>query len=546
MAQLVSKLTKQIYALKDELGTATASRKSSQLVEAELQTKIKQLETQLEDTTNQLALSRSHATRLELAQTLSQREVGFLKESLASYDMEERQMSPNFDLLKQQRLAELEATLVEYKVRGTQLEGELKAGIHRENEHLTRLVDELERKVEQLQDKLGSGMYNPATTRVLQLQDNPEANIINARKEMIDTLRAENERLHSQLRDGHGASSQIPEESYNALKTQLAQLESDLNSRETLILRLKQVFGAKIQGYRQFVQDALGFQVEMLPDDESFRLHSTLDQRQSFEVSNGEIRGTGYSTEIREILQHYVGQYQSIPAFLAKITLMLDKYEKLLERFTELQEDHTDQLVLYSDTVASLEAKLREKSQAIAQFESSRTPHCSGCTNLAYYLEREKVSAQRVEKARDQIAALQDKLSVLMLEKKQVEQLQAEIGAKSKKIGELEITVAKLRSQLILSSASQAKIEELARNQCDYLEAIKRLEKIASRSQKREHRQRCKSEETKWLKAREMYVQETQQSLLKTKKIQELWDMLGEKNSEIRSLRNRLLETRLK
>jgi hypothetical protein len=90
------------------------------------------------------------------------------------------------------------------------------------------------------------------------LNDNPESRIINSRKQIIDSLKAENEQLRLQTQRGSSSMSSIPPESFQALKSQLDQLEKDVASRDTMIMRLKQVFGSKIQGYRQFVQSALG------------------------------------------------------------------------------------------------------------------------------------------------------------------------------------------------------------------------------------------------------------------------------------------------
>jgi hypothetical protein len=105
--------------------------------------------------------------RLEMGQTNALREVGLLKESLKSYDMEEKQMSPNFDPLKEKRLNNLEQVLLEWKTLISTYEKDMAEEKCQEHQELERTIIKLEKQVDNLSEQVGNGEYNRLTTRVI-------------------------------------------------------------------------------------------------------------------------------------------------------------------------------------------------------------------------------------------------------------------------------------------------------------------------------------------------------------------------------------------
>eukprot|EP00887_Chlorella_sp_A99_P005609 scaffold1.g5609.t1 len=143
-------------------------------------------------------------------------------------------------------------------------------------------ADNLGRQVALLQERLGRGEYNPATTRVLHLKHNPETEV---QRELRDTrvaeLEAENGALRSTLAALEAAAAVQQQERQEGAapaapaggSMRLAQLEGEaaLLRRRVAELqkgaeRLQQVFNKQITLFREAVFLLFGYRVEMATD----------------------------------------------------------------------------------------------------------------------------------------------------------------------------------------------------------------------------------------------------------------------------------------
>jgi mitotic spindle assembly checkpoint protein MAD1 len=81
---------------------------------------------------------------------------------------------------------------------------------------------------------------------------------LESKKNLIQALRAENEKLRS------GSSNQaVSSESLNVFQQDIESLKAEVEARDKRILRLKQVFGAKVQEYLEAVSDTLGYKIDV-------------------------------------------------------------------------------------------------------------------------------------------------------------------------------------------------------------------------------------------------------------------------------------------
>ncbi|KAJ3056250.1 coiled-coil domain-containing protein mad1 [Rhizophlyctis rosea] len=305
--------------------------------------------------------------RLEKSKSLSQKETEFLREQLRSYDLEEVTMTDDADTAKLDRLARLEELLEEHKQRITELEQELQnfrntAGpppnqrLHAEDvasarkeimekDHairaleaekvmLEREVTSLDQQVTELLADLGRGEYNPKTTRILQLADNPEAAEYAIRAATLAALKAENDALRKQLLEGTGIGARLlPVETYQALQVQCEKLERGIAEEAKKSLRLREVFQVKANEIREVVLSLFGYRLDIELDGR-VRLTSKYvkPEELSMVFNSGEnnmgtmeINGTT-SQLLNDAREHYVTRHESIPAFLGFITLELFRH----------------------------------------------------------------------------------------------------------------------------------------------------------------------------------------------------------------------------
>jgi predicted aminopeptidase len=155
--------------------------------------------------------------------------------------------------------------------------------------------------------------FDPSVTRVLELKDNPSS------------------RLYADLKE----RDRFEELQNHQSIAEFQSLQREVESKEKTIIRLKQVFQSKIQEYRSFVTNLLGYNVEMDMDGKSCTLKPVYHQEGRDPVFyywiDGEdtnvkvMGGNRITTEIQHLLQNYVSKEGNYPGFFANVLLLLRK-----------------------------------------------------------------------------------------------------------------------------------------------------------------------------------------------------------------------------
>lgn len=218
-----------------------------------------------------------------------------------------------------------------------------------------RDAETLAKQVGLLQERLASGEFDPAKTRVLHLKSNPETDLNNAKKDArIAELESENEALKenlqrleatvgSQKKRAKNSSTGLDEATMadiGALK--IAQLEGEINllrkrvsEGQKISDRLQQVFTRQISTFREAMGSLFGYRVEMTSDPTAtehkaeFRLKPISVTEPGSELLFRMMRDgrlvmipTEYSKRrlTREV-ETFVDRFGSIPAFTANLTM---------------------------------------------------------------------------------------------------------------------------------------------------------------------------------------------------------------------------------
>jgi hypothetical protein len=155
--------------------------------------------------------------------------------------------------------------------------------------------------------------YDPSQTRVLEMKDNPSS------------------KFYGELQAKRNAIGMQGQTSTAELKS----LQKEVESKEKTIIRLKQVFQSKIQEYRSFVTNLLGYNLDMDMDGKSCTVKSVLNQEGKDPVfyywMDGEetnikvMGGNQIAAEIQNLLQKYVSNDGNYPGFFANVLLLLQK-----------------------------------------------------------------------------------------------------------------------------------------------------------------------------------------------------------------------------
>ncbi|KAJ2255029.1 coiled-coil domain-containing protein mad1, partial [Coemansia sp. RSA 455] len=192
---------------------------------AELESRASERELTLEDVLKrradaekQLVAARDEAVagKAELLETRAQLqraqcEAEFLRAQLASYDAEDARLMPTYDAPKAERIRQLELFIDRQRESlGAELPdvAPLLESYRRDaeaaKEELAKAAvrcEALERDVARMELQLGAGLgYNPQSTRILQLRENPAAMDYAIRSERLAALEAENAALVDRLR----------------------------------------------------------------------------------------------------------------------------------------------------------------------------------------------------------------------------------------------------------------------------------------------------------------------------------------------------------
>ncbi|KAJ2752584.1 coiled-coil domain-containing protein mad1 [Coemansia pectinata] len=283
-------------------------------------------------------------TKAELQR--AQCEAEFLRAQLASYDAEDTQLMPTYDVPKAERIRQLELFIDrQRKWLGAELPDVaplLEA--YREDaegakEELAKMVvrcEGLERDVARMELQLGAGLgYNPKTTRILQLKENPASMDYAIRSERLEALVAENAALVDRLR-----TAVVTEEeegplfcTIDNLRKENASLSQQLQDSGKLISRYRKEWKRKATQLREVVYSVLGFRVDFLSTG-NVRFTSTYAQNldHTFIFSHDPDNPTlmhliggaskPYLKGLANDIRFWVQEKGSIPGFMATVTLM--------------------------------------------------------------------------------------------------------------------------------------------------------------------------------------------------------------------------------
>ncbi|KAH9957583.1 hypothetical protein BC827DRAFT_1224448 [Russula dissimulans] len=242
-------------------------------------------------------------------------------------------------------------------------------------------IEELEQTLFELRGEIGAGRHVPPGVRVLSLCANPAQEWADLRQAALDRLKEENAALLQRLSaleasgarsehtstststsapDGGGAASSssttatavaelVPRASWAAVCEEKAQLEEELRQKEKRMLRLRQVFAAKTTEFREALSAILGVKVAFY-DNGQVRVTSQYDLGAAFvfqpaprDRSSGSgsgdgagaarmqlvAQGEGGPQELPQLMRNWVEIEQSIPCFLASVTLeCYDKWKR--------------------------------------------------------------------------------------------------------------------------------------------------------------------------------------------------------------------------
>jgi chromosome segregation ATPase len=310
--------------------------------------------------------------RLERQKALATKEVEYLRAQLKTFDIEENEMQPeNYNDQKTQRIQELENLVDEYRKELQTLQAELSTAegphsplsvagkkrsldpddderlgeLRRKNRQLQDDTTTLQKRISILESELKAQTSQLRTlkassrTRVLELRANPTADTEALKLSTVTTLRAANAALLSRLEGSHPAPDSVPLATLRASQAEILELQHTVAEREKRMKRLKQIWGAKSQEFREAVASVLGWKLDFMPNGR-VRVTSmfypgdeeTGENSIVFDGENGTMKVSGgpqshFASEIRDQIAFWVEGKKEIPGFLAALTL--DFHERM-------------------------------------------------------------------------------------------------------------------------------------------------------------------------------------------------------------------------
>ncbi|KAI1657859.1 spindle assembly checkpoint component Mad1 [Daldinia decipiens] len=311
--------------------------------------------------------------RIERQRALAIKEVEYLRAQLKAFDTEDETFnSENFDQSKADRISELEKLVDQYKEEVQTMHNELSAlessgntaptsiGSKRshsdesESEQLgelnrkrRKLADELsklqtqyqvlQKEHEVLQSRLAAA-ESTNKIRVLSLRSNPTSDFEAIKTATLQALKQENKELLAQLqkearRNPNPNIPLIPASQLAAARREIEEAQRETASAQKTTRRLKEVWAAKSQEFKEAIFSTLGWTVTFIPNGkmrvESLYCPSVTDEQENSIVFDGE-RGTmkvaggpqsPFARRIQDQIQFWVRDKGCIPGFLAALTL---------------------------------------------------------------------------------------------------------------------------------------------------------------------------------------------------------------------------------
>jgi mitotic spindle assembly checkpoint protein MAD1 len=305
--------------------------------------------------------------RLERQRALAIKEAEYLRAQLKTYDTEDTTFNADIaDEAKLRRIQELEDMVDQYRQEVQTLHGELAS---REPAPATETIStkrardeaednerlgELSRKNRKLQDDLSTLQTSTkllqkelsvaqerlttatqhSKTRILSLRSNPTSDIEVIKMSTLTALRNENADLLLQLQSGKRSTSapSVPVSALEASQRDVKEAQDLLISEKKRNDRLKKVWLAKSQEFRELVISLLGWDV-MFMKDGKMRVTSSFypsrdDDENSilFDGERGTMKVSGgpeskFAMKIMDQISFWVRDRGSIPCLLAALTL---------------------------------------------------------------------------------------------------------------------------------------------------------------------------------------------------------------------------------
>ena len=308
-------------------------------------------------------------TRLERQRALAVKEVDLLREQLRTFDSEEQtyHSENQFDTIKSQRIADLEALVDQHRMELQTLNTELstlesrapaapQSPLKRPREEDTddHQLGQLSRKNRKLQDALSSlqstyallqtehaalqsqlsALQKSAKTRILSLRANPSDSFEATKFSTLTTLRQENKDLLAQLEDRYDAAGTmlVPHSTLESLRLEMRELEQQVKDKEKRTLRLKEIFAKKSLEFREAVFSLLGWKTDFRPNGKVALSLNTgndsdeVDECIIFDGENGTMKIAGgpdsaFALQIRPLIGQWVEGRRYIPGLMAGIIL---------------------------------------------------------------------------------------------------------------------------------------------------------------------------------------------------------------------------------
>ncbi|GJE94153.1 mitotic arrest deficient-domain-containing protein [Phanerochaete sordida] len=388
VTQSLTNLRLTYARLLEEHGSNVALLRQREAELKELQEDLEREQQTVQELRDELEVVKDKSARLEHRASLAERDVGFLKAMVASFTAEEAsQDGIKVEEATQSRVEHLENLVADYRETISQMEKEIedlggdpsslggkrprqelidelerekaaKAQAEQalreaeaENEKQLEQIDSLEQTLFELRGEIGAGRHLPPGVRVLSLRENPAQQWADLSQAAMDRLKGENEALLRRLKDleesgvtsGAGQHEElVPRESWEVVNREKEELEQELKQKEKRLLRLKQVFAAKTDEFKEAIATILGVKLAFYPNG-GVRVTSQFDLSAAFVFQptkdNEGMRmqlvaqGDGGPEELPQMVRYWVEEQQCIPGFLASVTLeCFEKHKRMVER----------------------------------------------------------------------------------------------------------------------------------------------------------------------------------------------------------------------
>ncbi|KAI0185685.1 spindle assembly checkpoint component Mad1 [Xylaria flabelliformis] len=360
-------------ALVEKLGEVQPQIAERDEIIKSLESEKRNMITQLEKSRTAVApitASKSQA-RLERQRALAAKEIEYLRAQLKTFDAEDETFDTgNFDQQKVDRISELEKLVDTYKEEVQNLHKELSTaesapgtleptvGSKRSHtdEAENEQVGELNRKRRKLADDLSklqsahqllqkehevlqsrlTAAESANKTRILSLRSNPTSDFEAIKTATLAALKLENQELLSQLSKEARRNPKIaliPASQLAAARREIEEAQRETASAQKTTRRLKEVWAAKSQEFKEAIFSTLGWTVTFIPNGkmrvESLYYPSQSEEHENSIVFDGE-RGTmkvsggpqsPFARRIGDQIQFWVRDKGCIPGFLAALTL---------------------------------------------------------------------------------------------------------------------------------------------------------------------------------------------------------------------------------